>query len=131
MRHNIETIAEKFNLDLLVLFGSEVSGLKHAESDLDIAYFCQNDLTTDQYEALSGELISFYHRGDIDLVPISIKTSPLLNYEILSTGKILFEKRNGLLDRLKWQSYFDMEDFKKYYTMQSQLIDIRLNKLAS
>lgn len=40
-KHKIEKISQKYSLDLLLLFGSQVTGQIHKESDFDVAYIAK------------------------------------------------------------------------------------------
>ncbi|MBI2665251.1 nucleotidyltransferase domain-containing protein [Candidatus Woesearchaeota archaeon] len=119
----LSKLSKKYHLELLMIFGSEAKGTTHQDSDLDLAFYAQKKVNeTKLYE----ELCVLFHRADIDLINIFKTHNHLLRYEILHKGKILFENKRGMHDRLKWQSYFDYIDFQKYYRIRSRLLDDKL-----
>jgi len=124
INHNkIKVLATQFNLSLVLLFGSQAKGNTHTESDVDIAFF---SFSVVDEEKLRKELMHLFHRADIDIVNIYKCQNHLLRYQILSTGKVLYESNKGLKSKLEWQSYFDYVDFKKYYDSQSEVLDQKI-----
>jgi len=76
-------------IDLCILFGSVVSEKTHANSDLDIAIYCENRELIDLKLKLMGELEDIF-KTTIDLVILRPDMSPLLRHEILLKGKPLY-----------------------------------------
>ncbi len=80
-------------LDLLVLFGSTVTGRRKAGSDLDIAVRFDGPADLDAlYLALAGRLGT----DRLDLIDLR-RAGPLLAFEVARSGRLLFEKRRGML----------------------------------
>jgi len=52
----IKEIAQKYNLEMVLLFGSQVNGRTKPDSDIDIAYSAQKLLSTDEKIGLNKEL---------------------------------------------------------------------------
>lgn len=124
----IRQIAQKYNLKLIVLFGSQTEGKIHPESDLDIAFFPSKKINE---EKLYQDLIILLKRADIDLVNLFSVHDHLLRYEILSKSKVLYESTEGLKSMMEWQSFIDYVDFKKYYQMRSKLLDKKIAELSA
>ena len=79
-------------LDLLVLFGSTVTGRRRAGSDLDIAARFDGPTDLDAlYLALAGRLGS----DRLDLIDLR-RAGPLLAFEVARSGRLLFERRRGM-----------------------------------
>ncbi len=106
---SIQQIADKFSLDLIILFGSQATGKTHSESDWDIAVKGYHVLTMDQRIDLIGEFEK--HFPNVDIVDIR-RADPLLLACIASDGKPLYER-----DPLNFA------EFKLY--AQTQYIDAR------
>ncbi|MBI2627468.1 nucleotidyltransferase domain-containing protein [Candidatus Nomurabacteria bacterium] len=92
-------LAEKYNLKLVVLFGSQASGRTHKRSDIDIAVigkvaFDMTRLTIDFY--------NLFNREDVEIVDIS-SASPTTMYVVVRDGKLLYESESGAF--LKWKLY--------------------------
>src|ERR1035437_158320 len=100
----IEKIAEKHKLDLVVLFGSQAKNKATKESDIDVGVHCANGLNLDDKIAVARELAEVFQNENIDVSIIS-SNSPLLMRQILTDGKILYEKEKNLADNLKFYSW--------------------------
>lgn len=125
--NRISGIAKKYNLKLLILFGSSVRGGAHQKSDIDLAFYPSKPIDE---EKLYEELVQTLKREDIDLVNLAATQDHLIRFEILHTGKVLYEVEKGVKSRMEWQSYFDYIDFKKYYGWRSELIDAKLAEVS-
>ena len=79
------------DLELLIQFGSTVSGRVHARSDVDLAVMCADAADLDSlYRLLAPRL-----RTDrLDLVDLR-RAGPLLAFEVARSGRLLFERRPG------------------------------------
>jgi predicted nucleotidyltransferase len=100
----IKDLAEKYHLSLVVLFGSQAKGRAIKESDIDIGVFRKSGLTLDEQAVLNKEFSELFKNNNIDIKIIS-PNNPLLMYNILKHGKILYEKERGLADRLRLYSW--------------------------
>lgn len=102
----IKKIAQKYDLELLLLFGSKVSGRTHQESDFDIAYLSRKELSGKEMIDLNCDLMDVFESDRIDTVDLK-KASPLLGYEISKNCQLLFGKELEFLE-------FKAVAFKKY-----------------
>jgi predicted nucleotidyltransferase len=127
MKKELKLIGKKYKLSVLVMFGSNVNGRLHKESDLDIGFFTVRKVDE---EKLFLDLMKLFKRADIDLVNLYTHHSPILRFNVLHNGKLLYEARKGLKSNLEWKSYFDYVDFQKYYDMRSALLDKKLKRLV-
>ncbi len=121
-------IAEKYHLKLLILFGSNVRGGTHQKSDIDLAFYPSKPVDE---EKLYEEFVQALKREDIDLVNLATTQNHLIRFEILHTGKVIYEAEKGVKSRMEWQSYFDYVDFKKYYDWRSELIGVKLAEVSA
>jgi len=92
----LENIIKKYNLELLVTFGSFQTNRFQKQSDLDIGYISKRNLTMDEKISLLSALVFYFQKDNIDLVNLK-KASPLLAYEVACNGRILFETKNRFL----------------------------------
>lgn len=94
---DIIILAQKHQLDLLILFGSYAKGTPHPNSDLDIAIWKSSGaLTPNEWEQLMNDLMRICKKNKIDLIDISKQRDPLLHHQIFTTGKCLYESDSGL-----------------------------------
>ena len=90
-RNRIQKIAQKYKLELLLLFGSRVSKKNYKESDFDIAYLSERELNLEEEAKLIVELAPFFKSENIDLVNLK-KAKPLLFYSIFRNCQLLYTK---------------------------------------
>ena len=106
----IENITKHYQLKLLLLFGSRVSGKIHRESDYDIAYLSRRVLDLDEEGSLILDLLPIVKESDerlINLVNIK-KAMPLLLYAMTSRARVLYESEPTMFAKLRAYA------FKKY-----------------
>lgn len=87
IKPEISKIAQKYNLDLVVLFGSQATGRSNNTSDIDVAVFGKD--TFDIYR-LGSELDLLLKRQDVHVVDLN-QTSPTLMYMVVKEGVLLYE----------------------------------------
>jgi len=80
-KEKIIEVCRRFGVDVLLLFGSQVSGKTHAESDIDLAFAGRRRLSFDEEAAFNAELQTILGQSRVQTVSI-FKTSPLLKKRI-------------------------------------------------
>lgn len=99
IKPQIKTIAEKYGLSLMLLFGSQATGAVHSKSDIDIAVLGSSDF--DQF-ALANDLDKTFERDDVEVIDMS-QASPTMMYVLTRDGKVLYENTHGAF--MKWKFY--------------------------
>ncbi len=89
----IKEICKEHNLDVMILFGSKVTGITHPESDTDIAIKAASELSLPELLSLGAKLDKIF--GDTDVVDMNT-APPLLLGAITHNGKVLYESTPGL-----------------------------------
>lgn len=117
LKSKIIPLAEKYNLKLVVLFGSRVSGRVHNESDYDVAYLSKEELSLEEESGFMYGLMPILRIRDERLVNIvDMKTvGPLMLYSITQKGVLLFESGASTFFRLKlyaWRAFIDSQLFR-------------------
>ena len=110
----LKSFCKKNNIELLVLFGSYVSGKVQPESDIDIAIKLKRSSEISKLD-LIYKLDDLFNGKNIDLVNLTKDTDPLLLYEVFFSGKLLYEEYSGLFGKEKlkaWKLYIDSEKFR-------------------
>ena len=114
----IKKIAKKYDLELLLLFGSRVNKkFLHKESDFDIAYLSERELSGQEQVDLNCDLMDIFHSDKIDTVNLR-KANPLLRYQIAAKSELLYGdemeylgfKAFGFKDYVLHRSLFELED---------------------
>lgn len=86
-------LAHKYNIDMIVLFGSYADNTATKKSDVDIAYTRSEPLSFDDQISIGSELAYFYGTEAVDVVYLN-KTSPAFMYQIMKKSKLLFSKNS-------------------------------------
>ncbi|OIN94795.1 MAG: hypothetical protein COS37_07975 [Anaerolineae bacterium CG03_land_8_20_14_0_80_58_20] len=97
----LQPIAQKFGVRLIVLFGSVARGRIHEESDIDVAVLTERPLTFNKRLKLWSALSPLF-RADIDLAILN-HANPLFGFRIANEGKVLFEGAPRVWEN--WKSY--------------------------
>jgi predicted nucleotidyltransferase len=79
---------------LAYLFGSQAEGKASPLSDVDIAVLLGPQVEREQWFQsqldLTGELMSLFHRNDVDVVILN-QAKPLLAYQVVRYGQVIYE----------------------------------------
>lgn len=115
----LKDIAERFELDFILLFGSRAEGMETEESDFDIAVYGRHILSEEEKINLSYELSHIFKSEDIDIV--DIKTAPpLLKKKIFDCYRVLYLKSPYLLYQLELANLHENEEAKILYEMRDE-----------
>ena len=117
---NIKYICEKYFIREAYIFGSEISGFKHPESDLDIGIILKNGLPeTGKIMRIYGDIYSdlsmVFPEEEIDLV--FLEEAPLhFQFKVLTEGRQIYltdieqsynYKENIINLYLDWKYFID------------------------
>lgn len=107
----IGDLADKYQLDLILMFGSRLTGNVHTESDIDIAVCRRQMLSETEKIQLIYELCNIFRTDDIDLVDLRT-ASPLLKKEVFKNYKILLQRDTMLLYQLELANIHEMKELE-------------------
>lgn len=109
-RDAVARVCGEFGLDLLLLYGSQVSGMVHADSDVDVGYVRRSGpLAFEEWAWLIEGLGPHLPAGGIDLVDLQ-RVPGLLRHLACERGRLLYESRPGEFESLRvlaWNLYQD------------------------
>jgi len=90
----LEQLFTAHDVVLAYLFGSQAEGKAGPLSDVDIAVLLGPEVDREQwFQAqldLIGELMSLFHRNDVDVVILN-EATPLLAYQVVRYGQVIYE----------------------------------------
>jgi len=123
----LEPLARKFGLRLIVLFGSTARGVMNRESDIDLGVLSEKPLSLVQRRRLWSALSAFFP-ADVDLTMLD-HADPLVSYQVASEGVILFETIPFAWET--WKSYAVRRywDTDKFRESQSAYLTRRAEEL--
>lgn len=87
IKQPVKSVAEKHNLEFVVIFGSQATGNTHDKSDVDIAVISHDKINIPR---LMSELSEIFKRDDVQVIDLG-PASPTLMYAVIKDGKILYE----------------------------------------
>lgn len=119
-KEKIKEIGQRYNLDLLLLFGSQMKDRKHIhqESDFDIAYLSKRELRGKEMVELNCDLIDIFATDRIDMVNLK-RADPLLLKKILENTQLLYGKKSDLA-KLRLHSFHRYLDYQKYFDLEEK-----------
>lgn len=117
-RKAVQKIAEKYNLKLVMLFGSFASGKTHKNSDLDIAVMGEKKIDFKEQIKLINNFSQVFKR-DVDLSIINA-ANPLLLFQISKNAKIIFGSRQDF-HKFRIYSFHRYNDYLPYFKMEADL----------
>ncbi|HOJ11695.1 MAG TPA: nucleotidyltransferase domain-containing protein [Clostridiales bacterium] len=92
----INDIIAKYNLRLLLIFGSYNTDRFTENSDIDLAYLSDRNLNIEEEMELLMDMVVHFMRDGIDLVNLN-KADPLLSFQIACNSKVLYEENNSYI----------------------------------
>lgn len=99
-KQDIKKLSHKYNLKMVLLFGSQVNGLLHQESDIDIAFLPMDKLTFGQECRLNYQFTEIFHNEKVDTTNLQ-KAPPLLMKQIIDNCQMLYQKEDDVFDKFE------------------------------
>lgn len=124
----IAKVAEKFQLKLMVVFGSFANGKQREDSDLDIGVLGLEEISFKEQISLMSELAVIFNK-EIDLSVLN-RTNPLLLFQVSKNSVLLFGKQEDLL-KFKLYAFKSYHDYAPYFAMENALNKKIINTYAS
>lgn len=100
IKEKASELAEKYGLDLLLLFGSQVSGKTHKRSDYDLGFISKQYKNLGELVKMEYEISEVLKIGKIDLIDLK-KAPPLLMKSVADNSLLLYQKEPTLYARFK------------------------------
>ncbi|MFH0956188.1 MAG: nucleotidyltransferase domain-containing protein [Candidatus Falkowbacteria bacterium] len=114
----IAKLAKKFQLKLIIIFGSFASGKNRADSDLDIAVLGFREVSFSEQISLTNELSKIFNKN-IDLSVLN-KANPLLLFQASKNPILLYGRRDDFL-KFKLYAFNAYNDYAPYFAMERNL----------
>ncbi|AWE08541.1 nucleotidyltransferase domain-containing protein [Lysinibacillus sp. 2017] len=99
----VEKLTQQVNPDFIILFGSFAKGTTHEESDVDLAYFTDKQLSSYERFELAGELALLIGR-EVDLVDIK-QIDTVFTMQIFEQGIPIYIRNENEYIRQKMRAY--------------------------
>lgn len=125
----IAKIAEKYDLKLVVLYGSQATGKANENSDIDIAILGNRRIDFDRHIELINEFTGLFHTDEVD-VKLLHSTNPLFRYQVMRDGILLFGKKHDFIS-FRAYAFRDYMDSRDLLRLKQIMIQSRVNRLIS
>ncbi|HEY4495676.1 MAG TPA: nucleotidyltransferase domain-containing protein [Candidatus Paceibacterota bacterium] len=122
----LQKVAEKYHLRLLLVFGSAVTGRTHKESDLDVAYLSARALTIREEAELIVAIGPILKNNCVDLANISL-APPLLLYALAQNSEILYELNPFEFYNLRAYAFKRYIEAAPIFQLQAERAKIKMN----
>lgn len=123
----IKTLADKYGLSLVVLFGSQARGKTHPGSDTDIAFFSEQPKNMRDIAEMQMEFTEKLRIKDIELVDLAGK-APLFLKRVADEGRALYEKNSGAFDKFRIYAFKRYVEAKPLYRLRHASLQRYLQK---
>jgi predicted nucleotidyltransferase len=122
-RERLAQVAQQHRLELVIAFGSSVTGKTHAQSDLDLAVrlHSRSDLETAEYSELVHALQQIFPGRAIDLTLIN-HADPLLLHEIAERGALLYGEM-AAFQELRIYAFKRFQDHRRFLKMERRYVE--------
>ncbi|MEN9524580.1 MAG: hypothetical protein RL536_649 [Candidatus Parcubacteria bacterium] len=118
-KNAVTSLAQKYDLAMLVLFGSYADNTMTKHSDLDFAYSKQVPLSFDDELSLGAELGRLFKNENVDVVHLN-KTSPVFMSEIMKKAVLLFARTPNIFPNAFSYAMKRMQENRFLYDLKLQ-----------
>ena len=122
----LKEFAGEYGIELLLLFGSQVDGKTHKESDADVAYMSKKPLTIREESELMVKLQPVLKNNKVDLVNIHT-APPLLLYAITNRGSVLYQSDPLAFYQLRAYAFKRYVEAEPLFELKEQRLKALLN----
>jgi predicted nucleotidyltransferase len=123
-QQQLECIRKKYGIRLILAFGSQIRGIVHQESDLDLGVLYEGE---QKPLDVAAELQKVFPHHELDLVNLN-RADPLLLNEVNKECRLLAGAETDY-HNFRIRAFHRYQDFKPYLQMEAQLNSRRLARL--
>ncbi len=123
-RQKLDEIRQKYALELMLLHGSQVSGMTHIKSDTDIAVLSSDREQKLDWYVLTSDLNEIFGVDNVDITLLD-HANPLL-LKTVTDGARLLSGNVADFFKLKLRSFHAYNDYLPYLKMESDFVRSQL-----
>lgn len=127
-KNKIKKIAQKYGLEMVLLFGSQTNDKAKPDSDVDIAYSSKELLSLDEKMGLNKDLAGIFRKDNIDQIDLK-SANPFLLHEISRNSQMIFGKEIDYI-KFKTRAFRIFVDSQSLFRLQESLIKKRQKLLG-
>lgn len=126
-KSEIVSIAKKYNLRFVILYGSYAKNQARPDSDIDLAVLGNKLVDFQQIVDLNNDFIDLIKFDEIDVKSLH-KTNPLFRYQVVKYGILLFGDVHDY-NQFKAYAFRDYIDSEDLFKLRDIMTNKRLNRL--
>jgi len=120
-KQKIKEVAEEHSLRLVLLFGSRATGKMHKESDFDVAYLSEKNLSFDDEVDINFQFTLIFPQKKCKVDTVDIRHgNPLLLFRISKESILLYGSREDFM-KFKLRAFKMYNDYAPYFEMEKKL----------
>jgi predicted nucleotidyltransferase len=128
-QRGLEEIARRHDIELILEFGSVVTGRGHPRSDVDLAVlFDRPDVSLRELAQLAHELQSLYPEREVDVAVIN-RADPLFLKKITESCRLLVGSARRLAE-LRMYAFKRYQDHRRFLGLEGEYVRRTLDRLA-
>ncbi|OGL50447.1 MAG: hypothetical protein A3H37_06190 [Candidatus Schekmanbacteria bacterium RIFCSPLOWO2_02_FULL_38_14] len=120
-------LVKKYNISLIVLFGSYTKGIRNKNSDIDIGIYLKNLINDSKEFQLLTDLIKIFKNDSLDVAILNY-ASPLLLFEVAKKGKLIAERKKGDFLKFKIMAFKKYWETKKFRTLRKTFLNNTISR---
>jgi len=120
-KKKLKEFVNKYNISLILIFGSYAKGRARELSDLDIGIKFDKNIDMNLYSSILRELVEIFNREDIDVVVLNY-ADPLLRFEIITSCKVLYQAYSEAYIDFYLYSVKSYDDVKKLRKLEENYL---------
>lgn len=128
MDHRLDEIARRYDIALIVRFGSTVSGREHARSDVDVGVLFAQMPTLQVELDVTADLQQVFGPREVDLVVLN-RADPLLLKQITDRAVLEYGTAERL-DALARYAFKRYHDHRPYFEMEREYVARALERAS-
>ncbi len=122
-------LARRHGIEVLVQFGSTVSGKTHPRSDVDLGVLVERvPQSLEDYGALIGDLQALFPDREVDVAFIN-RADPLFLKKILDECRLLYGATRRFHE-LRMYAFRRYQDHRRYLTLEREYIARKLDAIG-
>lgn len=123
-KQKLDEIRQKYDLELIVLHGSLVSGLTHDKSDTDVAVLSKNQDQKLDWYVLVSDLNEVFGVDNVDITLLD-HANPLLLKTVTDKARLLSGNVADFF-KLKLRAFHAYNDYLPYLKLESDFVRSQL-----
>ena len=129
IKPEVAKVAQKHNLALVILYGSQATGKAREGSDIDVAILGKRKIPFNLLLNLNDEFAHIFKTRELDVKSLH-STNPFFRYQVMRDGILLYGKSYDY-NSYKAYAFRDYHDSKDLLKLKRIIVERRLQALKT